>query len=265
MTRRPLAPSAAQQPLLHASGLRLAHNRRVLLETVSLEIAPGDVIRLAGENATGKTSLLRVLAGLDRPRAGYARAHVPRALVPEKAALAPGTSVIGWLESMRRLRRGDPVDWSDHVEQSGLPATVLGLASRQLSKGMAQRVALVEALTGSARLLLLDEPFSGLDTAGRSWLEQQITSQANEGAGLVVIDHTGARAGSPTQARQLRIAGRELCEDPPSSTADKPQVVIDSRLPDGRARRHVIDVGRSDGVLRELLEQGHHIDAVGPP
>ena len=134
------------EPLLVADGLAVRRGRRTILSGVSVVLAPGDAVHLAGANGSGKTSLLRVLAGLSRPAAGRLARRAAAAYVPERVQLVPALRCGEWLDAMRRLRRLPPRPWAEDVEAAGLAPAVLGLPAGRASKGMLQRVALIEAL-----------------------------------------------------------------------------------------------------------------------
>jgi heme exporter protein A len=183
------------EPLLSADGLAVRRGRRTILGGVSLALAPGDAVHLAGANGSGKTSLLRVLAGLSRPAAGRLERRAATAYVPERVQLAPALRCAEWLDAMRRLRRLPARAWAEDVESAGLAPAVLGLPAGRASRGMLQRIALVEALASGSDVLLLDEPFSGLDRAGRDWLAAALGRRRETGAAVLFSDHEDA-AGS---------------------------------------------------------------------
>jgi heme exporter protein A len=154
--------------LLECSALAVRRGRRTVLSGVDLALHAGAAIHLAGPNGSGKTSLLRVLAGLAAPGAGHVRRHGVCAFVPEKVALAPALRCREWLAAMRGLRGLQATDWRSALADGGLEPEVLDRPAAALSKGMLQRVALVEAIHSGCPLLLLDEPFAGLDADGRA-------------------------------------------------------------------------------------------------
>ena len=156
--------------LLEAHGLAVRRGGRTVLSGVGFALAAGATVRLAGPNGSGKTSLLRVLAGVAEPSAGALRRPAAWAFVPEKVVLAPALRGREWLDAMRAMRGLGPADWPAAATAGGLEPAVLGAPSATLSKGMLQRLALLEAVHARCPLLLLDEPFAGLDEPGRDWL-----------------------------------------------------------------------------------------------
>ncbi len=252
----------------------MGRGRRTILKDVSFEVLAGDVLQLAGVNGSGKTSLLRVLAGLTHARRGTLRRRGSCAFVPEKVTLAPALRCGEWLAAMRRLRGLEPVDWPRAVVASGLDASVLGRSAAVLSKGMSQRIALVEAIESGCALLLLDEPFSGLDADGRGWLGDRIAALLAGGAAVLLTDHSGAASSRLAPGAVLRLRdgacewGRvgEASEREPMGRADVLVDVATLRVvathPDGRHLSRDVVEGTSDEILRELLAHGWHVEEV---
>jgi ATP-binding cassette subfamily F protein uup len=151
---------------------------RVLFEDLSLSVSDGDRIGVVGVNGTGKSTLLRVIAGVDRPDEGQVRRgrgsrvgfldQVPE-LPPGTVAAAVGE---GWEAeaALDRLGMGD--------------ATTMDV--RELSGGQAKRVALARVLAHPAELLVLDEPTNHLDLGAVAWLEQRLLAFRG---GLVLVTH----------------------------------------------------------------------------
>src|ERR1700742_3695869 len=97
--------------VLAARALTIGRGRRIVLRSVDLRLRSGAIVHVAGENGSGKTSLVRVLAALPRPRAGELTRAGTCAFVPERVQLAPALQPAEWLAAMRRLRRLEPPDW----------------------------------------------------------------------------------------------------------------------------------------------------------
>ena len=137
-----------------------------------------------------------MLAGLAAPRAGTLRRHAACAFVPEKVRLAPALRCGEWLRAMRALRGLTATDWGAAARASGLEPAVLNRPASTLSRGMLQRVALLEALQSGCPLLLLDEPCSGLDDDGPAWLAARVAERVEAGAAVLLTDHSGSAAGA---------------------------------------------------------------------
>ncbi|HEV7266128.1 MAG TPA: ATP-binding cassette domain-containing protein [Falsiroseomonas sp.] len=162
-------------PGLVVRGLGVTLGGHVVLRDVSLEVAPGEVVTLAGVSGAGKTTLLRALAGL-QPASGTILAGGQPALVFQQHALANRLTardnvLVGglgrtgfWRAALRLWPRAEIRHAEAHLARVGLA----GLAQRRadrLSGGQRQRVAIARALHQRARILLADEPVASLDPA----------------------------------------------------------------------------------------------------
>ncbi len=139
-----------------------------------------------------------------------------------------------------------------------------------LSKGMLQRIAVLEALHSAAPALLLDEPFSGLDGDGREWLATALASRVAGGAAVVLIDHSEASGATLAVTATLAIEnGRCRRLEAPrvptpvaAASAAGGLVAVRASHPDGRTFAATAAAGGSDELLGELLAAGWHIEEV---
>ncbi|HEV7806673.1 MAG TPA: ATP-binding cassette domain-containing protein [Solirubrobacteraceae bacterium] len=114
--------------------MTIRRGRRTVLSGVGLTLHAGEAVHVAGTNASGKTSLLRVLAGLSVRRRGSLRRPASCALVPEKVALAPAMRCGEWLRTMRAMRGLEPLDCA-----AGTRGRKLCVESRDARPGSAGR------------------------------------------------------------------------------------------------------------------------------
>jgi ABC-2 type transport system ATP-binding protein len=241
--------------LIEASAVTIRRGRRVVLRDVGLAIGAGHVVHLAGANGSGKTSLLRVLAGLSAPRAGTVRRPARCAFVGERVVLAGSMRAGEWLTVMRGLRGLPTADWRAAVRDAGLEPSVLSLPAARQSKGMLQRLTLIEATEPGCDALLLDEPFAGLDPEGREWLAQRLLARLAAGAAALLTDHSGAAVERLPGATVLRLAGGCCSMD---AGAPAPVPLLHTTLPDGRTlTRTVEDPDRAHDIL---LAEGWQIE-----
>jgi sulfonate transport system ATP-binding protein len=146
-------------------GLTKSFGDRTVLSGLDLDIAPGEFVALIGESGCGKTTLLRLLAGLDTADDGDLAAPPERMVVFQEHRLLP------WRRVWQNVAIGLPRAGAREAAAQAL--TEVGLAGHldawpvTLSGGEAQRVALARALVREPRLLLLDEPFAALDALTR--------------------------------------------------------------------------------------------------
>lgn len=241
-------------PVLEAQALVIARGRRIVLSGIDLALAAGEAACVEGPNGSGKTSLLRVLAGLTAPRAGTVARRTSCAFVPEKVALSPAMRCREWLRAMRSLRGLGGLDWAGALQAGGLEASVLDAPCSTLSKGMLQRLALLEALHDESALLLMDEPFSGLDADGRDWLARALRAAITAGRGAVVTDHSGAARSALPGSMLLRLGG---------AVRERTVTIVATR-PGGERIERRAPAEHSDALLRELLDDGWHVDEVRP-
>ena len=181
------------------------------LRGVDLDVADGAIVAVLGPSGCGKTTLLRVLAGMTRPDAGTVslggelldgprvhRAPEQRAvgLVPQEGALFPHLSVAGnvafGLRSMSRAARRTRV--ADLLALVGLPGSERR-RPHELSGGQQQRVALARALAPHPGVVLLDEPFSALDTGLRAGLRDEVMASLRAaGTTGILVTHDQVEA-----------------------------------------------------------------------
>jgi ABC-type multidrug transport system ATPase subunit len=190
--------------VISARGIEKRYGSRRALTSVDLHLQRGDVLVVTGPNGSGKTTLLRLLAGLvapsrgtlaiavDRSRLGYL-GHEP--LVYRELTALENLELYGRLYRIpeRRERAGML------LERFGL-WDVRGDRVSSFSKGMTQRLALCRTLLHEPELLLLDEPFSSLDSAGAELLDRELAELAGSRT-LVVSTHEPARTARLATAR----------------------------------------------------------------
>ncbi len=200
-TARAPAGVVAVPAALLASGLVRRFGLRRAVDSVSLSLGAGECLALFGPNGAGKTTLLRLLGGLLKPSEGSATLH---------GHALPGNAstrrMIGLISHHAMLYA--PLTVRENVrfaaECQGLrdaaAATVDALTRlrvldradtpvRLLSRGLQQRVSIARALVHRPRLLLLDEPYTGLDELGARALTQALHELKSDGATLVLVTH----------------------------------------------------------------------------
>jgi heme exporter protein A len=179
---------ADHAPLLRAQSVGRQFGYRNIFKGVNLELSQGDGVLVLGPNGTGKTTFLRVLADLLRPSSGEVDRTCKVDLVGHEAMTYDALTARENLSFYARLGGAAP-------ERVGSVLTTVGLtdvADRVVgpfSRGMRQRLALARALLSEPDVLLLDEPFSGLDSEGVETVSSLIGQQRERGGAVVVVSH----------------------------------------------------------------------------
>ncbi|MFI6345878.1 ATP-binding cassette domain-containing protein [Streptomyces sp. NPDC050560] len=200
-----------------------------VLRGVDLELPGGRLARIEGANGSGKSTLLRLLAGLDAPSEGRITGRGRTAYVPERfPAALPFTaeSYLARLGRVHGLRRGAAAraaaDWLERLGAGAFARTPMS----ELSKGSSQKVAVAQALLAAPDLLVLDEAWTGLDTAARAELDRAVAERLAAGGAVVFVDHDPRRLADAPHARYAVVGGVLA----PAREADAgPTVVIETR------------------------------------
>ena len=212
-------------PLLEARALAKSFGSRRVLAGVDLELAAGETLAIVGPNGAGKTTLLRCLAGLVRPDRG--------SVVIEGAAVSPkepkSRARIGLLSHRSMLyddltleenltfaarlhRLPDPAGIARRSLEAMELATRANDQPRTLSRGLLQRAALARALVNHPAVLLLDEPFTGLDAHAAERLRALLTARRPAGLGTIVVTHQVHEAWSLADRVVALVQGRWALE-----------------------------------------------------
>jgi len=162
-----------RQVAVEVAGATKRFGPRVILDDFHLTIAPGETVALLGKSGTGKTTLLRILAGLDRVDVGVVRVPEARAVVFQEPRLVPSQRV--WRNVVLGLpgQQAGRQQAADALGEVGLADHAMAWP-KTLSGGEAQRVALARALVRHPGLLLLDEPFAALDALTRMRMQELV-------------------------------------------------------------------------------------------
>lgn len=220
-------------PLLEAFGIERSFGVTRAVCGVDLTVQAGDLLAVFGPNGAGKTTLLRMLAGLVRPSAGSVSVKGRDLQASEPEARRP----IGLLSHQSFL-------YDDLTAQENLAfaARVNGLADpravalealaavalahkadepvRALSRGMVQRVALARALLTEPEILLLDEPFTGLDAPAARHIREVLARRRSAGYGAVVVSHQFADVWDVASHILVMVEGAAVRrESPPPALA----------------------------------------------
>ncbi|HET9540954.1 MAG TPA: ABC transporter ATP-binding protein [Candidatus Limnocylindria bacterium] len=177
--RAPAAPSGP--PAISVQDVHKIYGPRgnhvLALSDISFDVQPGEFVCLVGASGCGKTTLLNLVAGLDRPAAGTLEVHGRKALLFQEAALFPWLTAAGNVELALRLAGVPRRERRAEALRLLRMVRLQGFADRrphELSGGMRQRVALARAFAQKADILLMDEPFGSLDAMTRDLLHDEL-------------------------------------------------------------------------------------------
>jgi ABC-type multidrug transport system ATPase subunit len=175
--------------LIRASGLEKRYGEKRILRGVELDVATDDFVLVTGPNGSGKTTLLRLCAGLAAPTRGELTVTVERGRI---GYLAHEPLVYRELTALENLDLyGRLYRVPERRERSGMLLERFGLwdarhaRAGSFSRGMLQRLALCRTLLHEPSLLLLDEPYSGLDDEGESLLDRELAERVADATFLV--------------------------------------------------------------------------------
>jgi ABC-2 type transport system ATP-binding protein len=243
---------------IEARGLVKRFDDTLAVDGVDLEVPEGAIYGILGPNGAGKTTTLRMLLGIIDPDEGFRRVlgherpqDIARLIgyLPEERGLYPSMKAyeaIAFMGALRGLplkegrRRGREL-----LEANGLPAD---RPIRQMSKGMAQQVQLLGTLVHEPRLVVFDEPFSGLDALNQGKLERLIRDLAAKGTTVIFSTHVIAHA-------------ERLCDDVAIIAGGKVPYAGSVDAARDRIRPQVrLETASRDGPWRAALPPGAHAE-----
>lgn len=178
----------AGSDVLLAEDVALVRGGRLLFEGLSFRLAPGGALLVTGRNGAGKSSLLRLVAGLLAPDAGTLANPFPTALLASDQALKPDRTVASELAYWAGMD-GASADAVAQAAEAMAVTALLPFRCGQLSSGQRQRVAIARTLASGARLWLLDEPANALDTASEARLVAAVEAHRAKGGLVMAATH----------------------------------------------------------------------------
>jgi ABC-2 type transport system ATP-binding protein len=248
---------------IEVSGLRKRFGATPALDGMSFSVVPGQVTGFIGPNGAGKSTTMRVIVGLDAPDAGsalvggraYGSLRHPLRVVGsllDASALQPSRSArhhLLWLAHSQGLgaRRVDAV-----LAAAGLEAVARRRAGG-FSLGMRQRLGVAAALLGDPPVLLMDEPFNGMDPEGIVWMRGFLRSLAGQGRAVLVSSHLMGELQDTADHLVIVGRGRVIAD---ASTREL--------LAAASGNRVVLRTGAREAATSVLARAGAAVAANGP-
>ncbi|GAA4613392.1 hypothetical protein GCM10023195_57900 [Actinoallomurus liliacearum] len=182
-----------------------------VLRDVTLTVPRGRIIEVNGRNGAGKSTLLRLIAGVVPPVRGGVSGRPPSVgYAPERFPAGQPFTARAYLGHMAAVRGVPPARIGEWAERLGF-TDLLDTRLPDLSKGSAHKAGLLQALLAAPGLLVLDEPFAGLDARTRAALPALLAELAAGGSSVVVSDHQGDLRSVPGVVR-WQVAGQTVDE-----------------------------------------------------
>ncbi len=201
-----VSANRSTETVIAVRGLTVSYGNKPVLRSVSFDVPAGNLVGIVGPNGAGKSTLLRAMLGLIRPDSGTIR--IGGLAVDQsrhRLAYVPQTEAVDWdfpvtVLDVVLMGRYGRLGWFSRPKRKDCEAAVHALELvamseyssrhiRQLSGGQQQRVFLARALCQQADILLLDEPFAGVDAATEQAIFQLIDKLTSEGKTLIVVNH----------------------------------------------------------------------------
>ena len=246
---------------IEARGLVKRFDGTLAVDGVDITVPEGAIYGILGPNGAGKTTTLRMLLGIIEPDEGTRTIlgtdkpyEIARKIgyLPEERGLYPSMKAYEAIAFMGALR-GVPLAEGRRLGRELMEGHGLGHAAdrqiRQLSKGMAQTVQLLGTLVHKPKLVVLDEPFSGLDAINQGKLEQMIRGLAAEGTTVIFSTHVIAHAERLCEGIAIIAGGKVPFAGQVDEARDRipAQVRLETRAEDGAWRKALPDDARHEG------------------
>ncbi|MBI4668389.1 MAG: LPS export ABC transporter ATP-binding protein [Elusimicrobia bacterium] len=226
--------------ILEAKNLVHFYGRRKVLDGVNIKAAAGEIVGLLGPNGAGKTTCFRILSGLMRPISGrvfldgkdvtrlaiYKKARLGLGYLPQESSVFRSLTVsenILLVLATKGVKAARARDRAAAILKEYELTHVAGQPSHTLSGGERRRLEIARAITAEPKILMLDEPFTGIDPITVDELRRLLTDLKRRGIGIVLTDHNARETLKVIDRSYLIHSGKILLE------GDAPTLVNDER------------------------------------
>jgi ABC-2 type transport system ATP-binding protein len=248
---------------IEAKGLFKAFDGKMAVDGIDLAVPEGTIYGILGPNGAGKTTTLRMLLGIIDPDEGeclllgHKRPLEAANIVgylPEERGLYPAMTTreaVAFMGALRGLPRKEGRRRAEELLRDNGLGDYVNKPIKTLSKGMAQTVQLLGTIVHRPRLIVLDEPFSGLDAINQARLERLIRTKATEGVTIIFSTHVIAHAERLCERIAIITSGKISFEGSVAEARDRlrPQVRLRTRAAEGEWRNALPASARhEDGV-----------------
>ncbi len=228
--------------MLSAEGLRKRYRSREVVRDFGLTLAPGEVVGLLGPNGAGKTTCFYMIVGLVPADAGrivldgkditdqpmYARAKLGLGYLPQEPSVFRKLSVADNIRLVLELRPDLDEDGREDELNALLDELQIGHVTEQLgaslSGGERRRVEIARALAGKPRMILLDEPFAGVDPISVNEIQRIVRHLKQRGIGVLITDHNVRETLGICDRAYILADGGVLAQGAPAELLDNPDV-----------------------------------------
>jgi lipopolysaccharide export system ATP-binding protein len=224
---------------LQASGLSYTYGQRRVLDDVSIEVSPGEIVGLLGPNGAGKTTVFKLLAGLlvqksasirinDRRIDGmrlWTRAQHGLTYIPQRSTVIGDLTVAENIEfGLAQKSSADREASRRQISESFGLSHLTNTKGRNLSGGERRRVELARAFATKPAILLADEPFAALDPLAMAEVSKLLAGFCSQGVGVLLTDHNVAQALALCDRVYILFEGKVICTGSPEEVAENPKV-----------------------------------------
>ena len=235
-----IGSAKSEPPLLETTGLLKSYKGRRVVDGVSLKVRPGEIVGLLGPNGAGKTTSFNMVVGVVRPESGtvtFQRQDVTRMAMHQRARLGMGyltqepsvfrkltvaQNILAILETCRLSRMERQQRLNILLEELDLTRLAKSRAYT-LSGGEKRRLEITRALVTQPKLLLLDEPFSGIDPIAIYEVQKILRRLKERGLGILITDHNVRETLKLVDRAYIIHQGQVLCEGSAEFLAEDPK------------------------------------------